>query len=322
MNNIDKNNLNKEPTKSSIEYPLISIVIPTYNRVKMLKDLIESIKQSSYPSEKIEIIVVDDNSSDGTSDFITSFFPEIVLVRNKRNMLQSYGRQIGMSKSNGEFILFIDDDNVIDRSMLGKLITFMENNMKCGICSPLMLYHNSDLIWFAGSKRNMYTGLTKYLFHKDKISQTELPECIETDDAPNCFIVRKRLVDELKVEFDYQTFPRRYEESDFIYKIRKAGYSAICFTMAIEWHKIRDIKMQGFESEDRVYNYGRSRVLFHYKYSSNLEFLIFSLFFNPLIAIFYVWQFFFHFHSMHSLKMIKSYFRGLLHAYLKIMKVD
>ena len=310
--------LTQDSDQTNIKLPFISIVIPTYNRVEMLKDLIISIKQSSYPQNKIEIIVVDDNSADGTSQVITSLFPEIITIRNERNMLQSYGRQIGLTKSSGDFILFIDDDNVVDKGMLEKLITFMVNNPSCGISSPLQLYYKSDLIWFAGSKRNMYTGMTKYLYHKSKISEIKLPEYIETDDIPNCFIIKKYTIEKLRVEFDYRSFPRRYEESDFAYKIRRAGYQAICCTKAVEWHKIRDIKTQGLESEDRVYNYGRSRVIFHHKYSSKSEFLIFSLIFNPLITAYYAWQFLYYFHSYRSVRMFKAYLKGLVLAYLTL----
>jgi len=86
------------------DYPLVSIVIPTHDRKEKLIRLINSILESDYPKDKLEIIIVDDASTDGTYEEITKIFPQVKVVRNGRKRLVAASRNIGFQKSKGEFV--------------------------------------------------------------------------------------------------------------------------------------------------------------------------------------------------------------------------
>lgn len=91
--------------------PLVSIVIPVFNREKMVSEAVESALAQSHPH--IEVVVVDDGSTDGTFRVLQSFGSSIVLVRQVRNKGQSAARNRGISKSRGRYLLFLDSDDVL-----------------------------------------------------------------------------------------------------------------------------------------------------------------------------------------------------------------
>ena len=112
--------------------PLISIIIPTYNRKEMLKNSIDSIFSQNYIN--YEIIVIDDNSNDGTREMIFELYPNIIYSRNKKNMGPSYNRKLGMKMSKGDYLIFMDDDDYYtDPLFFTNAINILENNKENNI---------------------------------------------------------------------------------------------------------------------------------------------------------------------------------------------
>lgn len=96
--------------------PLVTVVITTFNRASLLRRAIKSVFEQNY--ENIEIIVVDDNSSDETSDIICDLKNELtknisnfIYHRNDMNMGANYGRNVGLKLSTGTYITGLDDDD-------------------------------------------------------------------------------------------------------------------------------------------------------------------------------------------------------------------
>lgn len=95
---------------SLIDTPLISVIIPTYNRKEMLLQAVQSVENQNY--KNIEVIIIDDNSSDDTENFIKNNNKLNVTYRkNANNMGPGYSRKLGYSISSGEYIIFMDDDD-------------------------------------------------------------------------------------------------------------------------------------------------------------------------------------------------------------------
>ncbi|MBN1162303.1 glycosyltransferase [Patescibacteria group bacterium] len=93
-----------------VNWQKISIVMPTLNAEKVLGSALESIKVQDYPKDKIEIIVADGSSSDGTLDLAKKYGARV--VGNKLRTGEA-GKAAALREVNGEFVIFIDSDNIL-----------------------------------------------------------------------------------------------------------------------------------------------------------------------------------------------------------------
>lgn len=118
-----KNNLRNGKT--------VSIILPTYNSLNTIKRCLKSVFQQN-SEYTIQLIIIDDDSNDGTKEFIKNIKLEnqaqIKIIENKKNMGVGYCRQKGIDQSNGNYVAFIDSDDYWLENKLSKQISFMEKN--------------------------------------------------------------------------------------------------------------------------------------------------------------------------------------------------
>lgn len=97
---------------TELHEPLVSIIIPTYNRRMMLEECLDSIFKQSY--KRIEILIVNDHSSDDTDDFLSNLLSQVkntVVFTNETNMNAGYNRNFAFQHARGKYIIFMDDDD-------------------------------------------------------------------------------------------------------------------------------------------------------------------------------------------------------------------
>lgn len=133
-----------------IEKPLISIIVPVYNVERYLDACLNSIKQQTY--EKLEIIVIEDCSTDSSSQLLQSHTKDerIKIIQHDRNRGLSAARNTGIKAVTGEYMMFVDSDDLIDPGLVEA-------------CVSSALITKADVITY---------GFTPF---KDGISDTELP---------------------------------------------------------------------------------------------------------------------------------------------------
>ncbi len=106
-----------------------SIIIPCYNRDKFISKSIRSaLNQINIPREELEVIVVDDCSTDKSVEKIQDFIPSIKFIKNKKNYGISASRNIGIKKSKGKYLLMLDSDDYISNNYLEIMGFYLDNN--------------------------------------------------------------------------------------------------------------------------------------------------------------------------------------------------
>ena len=120
------------------DLPFISIVIPTLNRKKSLKACLNSLLKLDYPKSRFEIVVVDGGSSDGTDEMLRRNYANIRMVIDRRDGI-SYARNTGWRVSRGEITAFTDDDCIIEKNWLKKLLTGFYSNKIAAVGGPVVL---------------------------------------------------------------------------------------------------------------------------------------------------------------------------------------
>jgi len=310
-----------------MKLPLVSIVIPTYNRKDKLARLLESILNSNYPKNKIEIVVIDDASTDGTNDEIQEKFPVVNVIRNEREYLVSGSRNAGIKNTSGKFIFLVDDDNVVDQNTISELIKAMIDNEKIGVAGPIMYYYNApNMIWCAGIRRNYITSKTTVI-GRDEIDEGQFKQPLESEDFPNAFMVRRKAIEEAGV-FDEVNFPIHYEESDFCRRVIMAGYKIITIPSAKVWHdmplpeKVEDkARLFHMENEMRAYYTAKNRIVFHKKYSKSIQLSIFLIVFMPLFTLYYLFGMLMSSNVfLKKRELLKSYLRGTIDGLKWVVK--
>lgn len=102
---------------------IFSVVIPTYNRLINLKKVLEALRGQEFPRDNFEILIIDDNSLDGTNDYLGTLRWEEpkLLVLHQDHGGPAAARNLGISKSSGKIVAFTDDDCLVPLSWLSSL---------------------------------------------------------------------------------------------------------------------------------------------------------------------------------------------------------
>ena len=101
----------------------VSVIVPVYNTEKYLRRCLDSLVNQTL--DDIEIIIIDDKSPDNSAliidEYKKKYDNKIKVIHNKTNKGIGYNRNIGIKKSSGKYIMFIDSDDYLDRSACEKL---------------------------------------------------------------------------------------------------------------------------------------------------------------------------------------------------------
>ena len=106
--------------------PLVSIIILNYNAGNLLLDCVDSIQKTNY--ENYEIIVVDNDSNDGSHIECSKKFPEISLIENKENLGYCEGNNVGIRKAKGDYVIILNPDTLVDPNWIKELILSYEKH--------------------------------------------------------------------------------------------------------------------------------------------------------------------------------------------------
>jgi len=214
-------------------YPFVSIVILNYNGQKFLKKCLQSVLGSDY--ENFEIILVDNGSTDKSLESVKPFDrnPRLKMVCLKENLGFSRGNNIGASVASGKYIVFLNNDTVVDREWLKELVSVMERNPNVGAAQPKLLFlGREDEVQSAGNFIDTL-GFTipRIRLVEEKEKYNEQVEIAATGAA---LIIRRNLFDHIR-GFEPRFFVY-YEDTDLSWRVRLAGKSILFVPSSIVYH--------------------------------------------------------------------------------------
>lgn len=124
--------------------PLLSIIIVTYQSRDEIAGCLESIP-SDVCGGAVEVIVVDNDSTDGTIDFVRPHYPTAITVNTGANLGFGRANNIGYARARGAFILFLNPDTIVNREALEKCLNRLQNESEIGIISPRLVLANGEM---------------------------------------------------------------------------------------------------------------------------------------------------------------------------------
>ena len=125
------------------ESPLVSVIVLNYNAGELLVNCVNSLKKSEYTN--LEILVVDNISSDGSQKKCKEQFPDIRLIQNEKNLGYCGGNNVGIREAKGEFIVILNPDTIVDPNWLNELIIAYDKFGE-GLYQPKILSLNEENI--------------------------------------------------------------------------------------------------------------------------------------------------------------------------------
>lgn len=293
----------------------VGVVLLNYNKKKDLLLGLKSIYASDYPN--IGVVVVDNNSSDGSADAVTEAYPDTPLIRNPENTGVSMGRNLGWryAKENFEFeyIIFLDDDSEVAPDYFTKMVTAYQEHPEVGIVTG-KAYINLDTKVFCsvGISVNLYTGLI-YDIGAGKKDAGQYDIATYRDACGGfAYSVRRELFDRLGA-FDERYSPYGWEDVDFCLRATTEGYKTYYIPDAVVVHK-------GTKAgRDPVPAYERNKIknyLFLLKQHANIVQKLCCCVCIPLKGLYIIFKMLMTGHA----KVIFSQFHGFFEGLLKVKR--
>ncbi|MFH1504117.1 MAG: glycosyltransferase, partial [Candidatus Omnitrophota bacterium] len=233
----------------------ISIIIPTYNRRKKLERCLKSFFVQDYPQQSFEIIVVDDNSKDGTKEMVEE------LAKEQNNLFYSFqprkgpaaARNLGIKRVRGEIIGFTDDDCEVDKNWVKLMVESHRKNPK---------------ITAVGGLTDTFCQKSKVIVSQSLSNgaiQIKIGEKEEVIFFPTCNVSFKRQI------FDKYKFNENFslpggEDLEFFWRLFKYKHRFV-WNKNIKVIHNRDKSLSSFVRQ--AYIYGRGNLLTQYRHKDH-----------------------------------------------------
>lgn len=215
---------------------ILSVVLVSYNTAKMTIEALDSLFTSKTTFE-LEVIIIDNASSDNSVDLIKKHYPDLALIENKENVGFGRANNQALDVMTGDYLLLLNTDAFVKADTLQKTVDFMVNNPDCGLLGVRLVGRDGALqpsCRFFPTPFNLFAnrmGLSRVfnniqLVDDPKTNHNATQEC---DWVPGCYyLLRRKTIDEVGL-FDPRYFMYS-EEVDHCFAIKKAGWKVIYYS--------------------------------------------------------------------------------------------
>lgn len=272
----------------------ISVIVVNYNVKYFLEVCLHSVLRAARGIDT-EILVVDNNSTDGSCAMVSEQFPSVVLIENKDNKGFSKANNQAVAVAKGEYILFLNPDTVMPEDFFRKTLPYMDAHPEAGALGPRLIDGKGQ---FAPDSKKSFpslsvaifktTGINKLFSKSPYFNKYYAVHIGERETAPVdvlsgcCMLVRREAMDDAGGPFDEDYF-MYCEDVDLSYRIEKAGYKNIYFPDADLIHYKGESTRKMTLSYVRIFN--EALVTFVKKHYSRKDAQLFVLFINIGIVL-------------------------------------
>ena len=255
------------------ERPLVSALIVSYNVRELLVDCLRAFFASS--DVPVEAVVVDNASRDGSADAVASEFPDVKLVRQRKNVGYGRANNIGLQECTGRFVLLLNPDVTVGEGCVGRLADFLLVRPDVGGVSPRLLRPDGTLDLacrrgFPTPSTAFYrlSGLSRVFprsrrFNRYNMGHLPETEAHEIDSGTGaCLMLRRAALD--RVGFFDPDFFMYGEDIDLCFRLKLGGWKVFYLPSATAVH----LKGQSTRQSTRrmLYEFHSAMWTFHHKH--------------------------------------------------------
>lgn len=214
----------------------VELVIPVYNRRETTLQALRSLRRITDENLKVHIIVVDDGSTDGTSEAIAEDFPEVQIVSGDGTLHYAAGTNRGISaalKRNPDYIVTMNDDAIYHEQFLQRLIKTSEKNPRSIVGALLLLWNEPHRVFQVNFKWETFGG---GWMHGDASTAFDFPEqAFEVEGlAGNCVLFPVEAIRECGL-MDEKKFPHGWGDIQYVIRMKKNGWRLLIEPKSFVW---------------------------------------------------------------------------------------
>ena len=208
---------------------IFSVVIVTYNSEKVIEKCIQSIRETNYDQNKIEVFVVDNDSKDKTKHIVRKKFKEVKIIKLSKNFGYAYACNRGIEKSSGQIVVLLNPDVIIDRGFFCNVGKFLRYNGPVGGVAPKMTDIKGTLLTYPKiptilNRIYKYSGFYGILHHDEvlyhNLKNVKLPIVINNLEGPVAIFPRYVFK---KIGLLNESFFLTHELTEFSVRLQKKG---------------------------------------------------------------------------------------------------
>jgi GT2 family glycosyltransferase len=267
---------------------LVSVVIPTYNRVDSLRRCLHSVFRTT-PSPD-EVIVIDDASQDSTELMIREEFPQVAYVRHQRRELPAKAVNDGILIAKGPYVLIVDDDNVVDPRIVGAIREAFQQDSRIAVVGAVSYYlSRPDTVMYAAVRLRRFSRRIEFIGRGGTASDQPYGLC-DIELCHNCVAIRREAA--LRAGLvDSSLLPHFNYEIALQSRLRAEGYRIVLNPEAKVWHDVPldPRNTRTLESPIRLYYTIRSKIVFEKYFDTALGRFAYSQFL-PMYLLGYLIQ--------------------------------
>jgi GT2 family glycosyltransferase len=215
-------------------FPTVSVIIVTMNSAAFISKALDSIRTQRYPADRMQTIVVDHGSHDGTVERIRRDYPWVTVLAETVNHGFAGGNNVAMRAYPADYYALVNPDATLAPGWLSILVDRLESDPTIGVVGCKIFYSDGKLLQHAGAmfRDNALT----YHFGDHEPDHGQYDEQRDVDYVMGAaFVARGELTRRLGY-LPEEYFPAYYEESDFCTQVRKAGKRVVYVPTAVAWH--------------------------------------------------------------------------------------
>jgi GT2 family glycosyltransferase len=249
--------------------PLVYAVVLAWNQLQETRECLESLACSDYPN--LRLLVVDNGSTDGTSEIIPREFPQVDVTRLEQNggVTQGYNRGIEVALQNGaDYVMPMNNDTVVHPKMVSELVKTFEDRPKTGMAAPKIYHYYGDQkrLWCVGAKWVSFPPRVK-LIGSDAADGPNFNRVFPLEYATSCCLLISKEAAQRAGLFDTNYF-LYFDDWDISERYRANGYDILFVPSAHLWHKVSVSTQKSEKSARSWYFFGKSTVRFYLLYKS------------------------------------------------------
>ena len=246
--------------------PLVSVIILSWNALPLLQRFLPSVVASSY--ENLEIILADNASTDKSSDWVASVYPQVSVVRHPENYGFCRGNNLAIAEARGDLVVLLNNDVEVDRDWLQPLVAQMASD-------PLVAAVQPKLLKFGEANRFEYAGAAGGFIDRwgFPFARGRVFECLEDDVGQYdeaCDVlwatgaaVMLRVSALNEVGLLDERFFMHMEEIDLCWRLKRHGFRVVCEPASVVQH-IGGASLSEASARKTYYNF-RNNLLTLYK---------------------------------------------------------